>query len=236
MKMKNFFGYAGLILAVVSVLVFSGCPNDNGGDDSVDGRLVASWTNDPNNKYAADGDLGNLSGLIKKFEIKNDSTFEAKINVIFLTLLQETLDQASQGENWQLGEIKLADLATADDQTLGAVNDVAQGVTGQFQGIEFDNLVWTVTGTLEKGENDIYKMMDLNATGGDLSAVEGVDNKLKGLTPSVVKPMSDQAVQLKIESDGTFTFSSAANPVVPAVNEYFGGTYTKVVVTPPAAQ
>jgi hypothetical protein len=96
MKTKNFLGYAGLILAVVSVLVFSGCPNDNdnnGNGAEFDGQLIGTWSNKAEGEY------------LKEFTINSDSdhSFTAKLNPMYI------MSQGKMpGERWTVnGNLKI---------------------------------------------------------------------------------------------------------------------------------
>jgi hypothetical protein len=79
MKKKNFLGYTGIIMAVVCISVLAGCSKDPPEPDS---RLIGSWTND----HPAGTYTGNTLGYLKEFTINPNFSFEAKINVVFLTL------------------------------------------------------------------------------------------------------------------------------------------------------
>ncbi|MDR2070303.1 MAG: hypothetical protein LBP81_02650, partial [Treponema sp.] len=73
MKKTKFFMCAVLVMAAACILVFSGCPQDAGPEP--DSALIGFWTNQVEGLHA---------GLVKKFTIEGNFTFEASINPTFI--------------------------------------------------------------------------------------------------------------------------------------------------------
>jgi hypothetical protein len=200
MERKSFLVYAGMILAVICMLVLAGCPQEPEKDEGIDGRLAYSWTNDPNSSYTV---ANNLIGLKKTFAINKDSTFSASINVIFLS--------ACAGAQVNLG---------SPDTTV--VAGIAAGMGG---GGVVDALKWEVTGKLVEVADEIYLMEGLTAAG------PNGQGQLEDVTPAIVTPFATEPVKLHVVDDTHFTFEGASTDGTTNVqiNNYFGGSYTKVV-------
>jgi hypothetical protein len=209
MKKRSFLVYAGMVLAVLMMLVLAGCPQEPDKEDGIDGRLAHSWTNDPNNEYTIEN---NLIGLKKTFTIKSDGSFEASINPIHIGAYGKTYSGA---------------LAQGGDAAAAAAAGFLAGL--QSNTVTQDAAVrWAVEGKLVHDSGDIYFMKNLKEKNNAPVRLDDDTGKPTGSANAALSTggYEGHRVELKKNTDGIFSFTSASGDE--NINTFFGGTYTQL--------
>jgi hypothetical protein len=218
MKKKSFLVWAGIILALVSALVFTGCPKEPEDNAEFDSRLVNSWTNDPAHLYKAeDGTIG----LKKTFKINEDHTFTASINPTYIKVY-------NGGYKKEYDRVKATggtdEAAKATGETAGK-----QALMGLSTQVTDESTRWTVTGKLDIDDKEIYIMKDLHETSDPPKPADFTKPAEGGSADQVVSAFGGPLGRVKIHFTGekTFSFRSAINDNPEnQVTLFFGGDYS----------
>jgi hypothetical protein len=196
-----------LAMAVVWALTLAGCPKDTAVSDP-DARLKGEkgWTNN------AEGNLP--PGLIKTFTIHDDFTFKASINPTHIGAYNTVFKEA-KAENKSDAEAKAAAEARLAEMQQN-VNDNDEATR------------WDVRGKLTGDEGNICVMGQLSEKND--RTVPNPNKAGEMIKADELVGLFGGYVKITFPDDNTFKFESASSipDQAAAVNDYFGGTYTRI--------
>jgi hypothetical protein len=198
--MKNSrFFAAAGAVLALCTLILTGCPPE-ASKATPDSRLIGIWNN------------GESGGLAKTFTIDGEYKFTTTINPTYIGAYNK-----AYGENIASGK------EVAEAAGKAAINYL------ESQGTTDAATRWTVTGSLEIDEGNIYIMKGLEEITGKPAPDAGNGAPQMTADAAVKGVANEKRVEISFTSDTTFTFADAGdNTPASQINQFFGGTYKKV--------